>query len=89
MEPNTRDTLLRRCSTAIWGSALFLAAAIVGILLFPLFQKETPDLVDQEQAFSGVRGVIQEMHEDQTKVYESYNYDAEAAAEALLKKVKK
>jgi len=89
MEPNTRDTAKRRISALIWGTAMILAAGILGLILYPFFTQSGPDLVDQEQKFGNLLPDLKEIHEKQAKAYEAYEYDPEAAAEALLKKEKK
>ena len=89
MEPNTRDTPMRRCNAYFWGTVLILSAGVVGLLLYPIMSQEGPDLVDQEQEFGNLFPALKEVHEKQAKTFESYDYKPEVAAETLLKKVTK
>lgn len=87
MEPNTRDTPLRRLTTCIWGVALMLVICILGVLLYPAFNQEREELDDQYQDFSKLNAELKEVHETQAEVLESYQYDREAAVQALAKKL--
>lgn len=54
MEPNFRDTPIRRFNTFWWGLALFLAFAIVAVLIKNLIAN---DVVDQETEKGKARAV--------------------------------
>jgi len=89
MEPNTRDTPLRRFSTYVWGTALMLGVCIVAIVLYPLFQPDRKEYEDAYQEHAELNAKLKEIHKKQATELKSYNYDPELAAENLLNKVKK
>ena len=87
MAPNTRDTLLRRTTTYIWGVALMLGVCIVAILFAPIFMGEKTELEDDYQMHEQFNAQVKEIHEKQAEIKASYQYDREKAAQDLFKKL--
>jgi len=85
MEPNIRDTPLRRFTTFWWGAALFLGVGILALVLRPMFA-DKPAVLEDAYYDGGVRDELTTAKEKQEAALEALNI--EEAMEAKAKELK-